>query len=294
MILLYPNKNKSFAPISTLKRDKWLYVKTPQLPKTVGVQLKQFYEAIASKPLDDETATMVCAFDKVTQAYIKTYAPAVYATEDGLAAVCWGNELFPLTNDLVNLLDVEVRIEELEQYKETCLVFVLEIGDDYVELPLQLRIDKEFSKEPLGTFKKIVKAAKSGKGSINDLAAYLYVRTIKEGSGGGDFPETHALKDLEPGLDYYLVSYEYKDFGSHQNYILETVTEDNDTFFVYAPKVIFNAIQFGAIIKLLPENGELIGVSSFSFVIDDSGKKPKYVVVPENIEWPDDDELVKF
>lgn len=286
-ISLFPNKNRSLARITTMVSPSWVFVKTPNLPSTLRSQLNLFFKNIAGMDLEEDLATLACQFDRDTKTYVKTFAPAIYKDVDNNVVVCWGNKLFPLTPKMLKFFDAEVRIEEMETYKEPCLILVLEDGEDYLELPLQLKIDKDHSEVPLSEIKKVIKNAKSGKGDLSGLAELLWTREIKEGSTG-NFAPTLALKELETDVTYLIDGYEYKEFPTHHNYVLSlTNVSSGETVQAWAPALIKNALDFGAI--LVTEGGEG-KQSGFKYFIQPGKKRDKYIVVPENIVWPEDEE----
>lgn len=286
MISLYPTKNRSLARIAATKRDSWLEIKTPQLPKTLRSELHLFYQSISGEPMPDELTTLLCAFDKQTKTYVRTYAPAIYTNSEGLAVIVWGNIEYPLTNELIDALDVEVQIVELEKYKETCLVFnTTNEAGDLIELPLQLRINADNRDIKLAEIKKIVKGAAKGANDIQDIAKILYVRETKEG-GGGDFQPTLKLSELDESTEYAVLAYEYKDFGSHTNYIL-TIDYNGEERQCYAPSVVRSSLDAGA---------ELTDDTFFEYITRTNKKgKVEYIVGVENLDWPEgDEEFVTF
>lgn len=283
MLSLYPTKNRSLARIATLKDDKWKEITSKQLPKTLRTQLNAFFVDIAGFDLPDDLTTLLCAFDRQTQAYVRTYAPCVYCSMDNNAIVVWGNEEFVLTAELLNKLDAEVQLVELEKYKETCLVFNKKIkleGDKkgtFVEFPLQLRIKSDHREMPLAQIKGIVKEVRAGEADIGELADLLFVREPKEKK---EFKPTYSLKELPEDVDIKVLGAEEKDFGTHVNFIL-AIEYDGNYEQCYAPTIIKNSLLAGA---------ELTADTKFKYVKRQGAKRTDYIVTVDGLFWAEEED----
>ena len=283
MLALYPSKNRSLARIATIKSDKWKEITSKQLPKSLRAQLNAFFVDIAGFELPEELTTLLCAFDRDTQAYVRTYAPSVYSNVDGIPVIVWGNEEFPLTPDLLNALDAEVQLVELEKYKETCLVFNKKVkleGDKkgaFVEFPLQLRIGTEFREMPLAEIKGLVKEIRSGDEVVSSLAQILYVREKKEKK---EFSPTYSLKELPEATPIKVLGAEEKDFGTHTNFIL-AIEYDGNYEQCYAPAIIKNSLLAGA--ELTPD-------TVFEYIMKPGKKRNEYIVTVDGLFWAEEED----
>lgn len=289
MLDFYPTSNRSLAKIATLTRDSWLSVTSDMLPKSMRAALTPFYELIADQPFADDVVTLLCAFDKTTQTYTRTYAPAVYCNPEGQLILVWNNQPFPLTEAIFSAFDVEVQQVKLEKYEETCLVLVNETEDgDFIEMPVQLKISKEHRDVALAEIKKIVKQIKSGKADPAALAAFLWVREQKADGERKEFAPTLSLKELPQDVVFKILAAEYKDFGTHGNYILNITDNADFTGQCYAPSIVRSSLDAGA---------TLTDKATFKYLIKKATTpkgRDQYLVKVEGIEFPEDEEMVKI
>ena len=284
MISLYPSKNRSLARLATLSRNSWLEIKTPQLPKSLASQLDNFFSVIAGETMGEDLTTLLVAFDKDTSVYTRTYAPSIYSDTEGNPVVVWGNNFYPLTANILETLDAQVSLEELEKYQETVLILSIEVEDDFLELPLQLRLDNNRDDIKLSDLKKLVKNIRNGKADPKDLGAVLYTREKREKK---DFKPTFAMGDLKPEVLYSIKSAELKEFGSHSNYIVTAIDSDTDEEIqFYSPRALRDALEFGAIID--PDK------TTMSFVVKEGKKRPQYFVSLDGLQWPEDEDIVQI
>ena len=282
MLSLYPTTNRSLARIATLRSDKWKEIKTRQLPTTLAKQLNVFFNGMTGQELPEDLTTLLCAFDRETQSYVRTYAPCIYSSVAGEPILVWGNEEFPLTVSALNDMDAEVQLVDLEKYKETCLVLNKKIkldGDkkgEFVELPLQLRIKSEHREMPLAQIKGLLKEIKSGEAALNELADILFVREKREKK---EFQPTLSLKELPEATPVKVLAAEEKDFGTHINFILAVLVDDVP-YQCYAPAAIKNALLAGA---------QLTDDTEFQYIIKPGKKRNEYIVTVDGLHWDDEE-----
>lgn len=285
MISMYPTTNSSLAKLQTLKSDKWLEITTTQLPKTLRIQLSAFFNAITGTELPDDLTTLLVSFDRDAGGlYNRTYAPSIYQSPNGDLSVVWGNQYYSLTSDILNDLDAQVSIERLEKYDETCLVLSIDTGDEYLELPLQLRIHNDNREVKLADLKKLVKNIRAGKSDPSELASLLYVREVREKQ---DFAPTFALKDLEENTPYVIKSAELKEFPTHSNYVLTITNPQGEELKCWSPGLIRDSLDAGATIA--DDNSTF-----FTFFTREGKKRTQYFVDVEGLVFPENEETISI
>lgn len=281
-ILLSP-KHQGLARIALLQsEERWLEIATKKLPKTLRKMLSLFFPALTGgEELTDDIVTLLVSFNE-DKSYNRTYAPAIYANEDGEVCVCWGNVLYPLTAATMDNLDAEFEVTRVERFEEKCIVFTIDDEDlGFLALPLVIKLNSDNYEIEDRKVKKLVKDR-----NLKGLADILYVKVPGK---GGDFTPTSKFTELPELADIFVWDSELKDFGSHKNYILDvTVGEDTESVMkCFCPSDLKNALLAGA--EIVP------GQTSFTYMMKEGYKgKPKAVVTIFDLQWnEEDDEIVK-
>ena len=185
--------NEKLTKLQVLRRDNWLSLELGKLPNSMKEEVSVFFKALTGEDLQNEdVVTRVCYEEGY---YSRSYAPAIYSSEDDELLLVLGNRRVVLTKDLLNQFSAEIVKFKFERYDETCLQLMYAVNDDDILLwPFQLKLNTENYQIEDAKLKLLLKKPKT-----TGLAKCLFVK--KESSGEYSDEKPGVVTDLPENMD---------------------------------------------------------------------------------------------
>ena len=268
----------SLARIKTIKSHKnFVNIPSRSLAKEDREALNAVFPMVfGGRELKPEDCVMTVQFDD-NGMFKRSYPLSISQSEDGKLVTRLGQEIVELApND-----DIEFMVKgvTLDKYEDPCMVFYTEIDDEFVELPLVLRLDRNKAdkvrdKEGNINYLQLTKLASNAE----KLAPLLMVAKEYSGSTNNDMVELSSLPEYQ---DIKVVKCRSVNASYGKSYILTVLDPDGNEVDLWAPYAIKEFFSVGA------EVGENTVFQYYSY--EASNGKTRYNVNIEALDWPEDE-----
>lgn len=263
--------NPSLARVKSIRSPrKYANITVGMLSPGDKKDLLAISKVIFAEELLDTDCAVTAQFDE-SHNFKRSYPPSVYQLE-GKLVIKFGNRTLTFAENFGNA-DVRIAEVTLEKYDDVTLVITYEVEEDnYVELPLPLKMTKEsLEQNNLAKLNGWLK-----KGQLDKLASCLLEAKVGGGTAGG--PAMVDLSTLTEFAPIRVLSSKTVNASYGISYILTVQDGEAEPVTIWAPYTVKELLNLGATVS---DNTTL----TFQNYTNKNGMLKQSVQI-ENLEWP--------
>lgn len=239
--------NNSLAKIRAIRSPKaWANLTVAMLAKADKENLLAVAEVVFNEKLTESNDAVAIQFDE-DKNYKRSYAPSLYKSPDSdTLCVKFGTSLFTFKDDILDVAAPSIELVKLEKYEDPCMVLSVEIEEDeYISLPLPLRLTKEFYQEIKGEDGLNLVKLKGWlkKGNLAKLASALMVAKTGGGAKSNDLVK---LTDFAENSEVKLTSFRSVKTSYGRSFIINALNTDGTEVSLWAPYALKEYLELGA------------------------------------------------
>lgn len=254
------------------------------LAKADKVPLEKAFPCLFGRQLKGEDVVLTVQFENT--AYKRCYPLSLYQSESGGLVTRLGKEVVPL--NIQEDVDIELRGVKLDRYEDPCLIAVVEDGNNFIELPLVIRFDKDQVAQVKNEDKSINYNSLKKLWKKPDKFARLLM-VAKEYSGGESTQEMTTLSELPEYKDIPLLKARQVKTSFGPSFIITVKNPDNGAEAeMWAPYALKEFLLMGAKV------GDNTTFQFYSYANEKAKSGTSYNINVDNWIWEETEDTAQL